>query len=392
MKFKIIRLAILLFTIKIITASYFDSPDPKDSFLTISTTSSDTLVVTRRNHECSKCQFNYPIYVKSNQNETVIINTDYPTYYFQVENQTSGVTFCENFKTTFGEAGKYLLEIVNDNNTSNFDCNLTVLEIPSNKYTPIIVAFFVYLGALLIYVVGKYLYKVLLADCINNESDVEPSLNTNSEASINIAPSAVKIAKKSQRIESVDTLRGLCLCIMTFVNYGAGDYAFLDHAVWNGLHLADLVFPCFVFLMGVSISLSFSAITSKARTQDGRSTLKVSQLIFKCVKRSCLLFLFGLFVSNGQVHLNQLRIMGVLQRFAVSYFVCAMIEILSLYKRGFSYDDPMGFEQASWKSNFKEIFLYKFQWLIMSIFALVWLLITFLLPVPGCPTGYIGKI
>jgi heparan-alpha-glucosaminide N-acetyltransferase len=388
----IIKLAIILLTTKtiLISASYFDGDDPKNSFLTINTTSSSILVVTRRNKECSKCMFNFPAHVKIDQNETIEINTDYPTYFFQVENQNTGNFYCENLETTFGESGEYLLEITKNNETNSTECSFKVLKNPTNKYTPIIAALLIYLSVTIFYNAGRYIFKTLLAGCFDNETENETApLNRNAEATINEVP-VMKIVKKSSRIESVDTLRGICLCIMIFVNYGAGDYAFFDHAVWNGLHLADLVFPCFVFLMGVSISLSFYAITSKARTQDGRSTLKFTQLAFKCMKRTILLFLFGLLVSNGTVSLSQLRIMGVLQRFAVSYLVCAMLEIIYLHFTGFTYELQESFEQLSWKSNFKEIFLYKFQWLVMMIITLVWLLITFVMPVPGCPTGYIG--
>ena len=51
----------------------------------------------------------------------------------------------------------------------------------------------------------------------------------------------------SSRIRSIDTLRGACLAIMIFVNYGGGGYYFFDHSKWNGLTVADLVFPIFVW-------------------------------------------------------------------------------------------------------------------------------------------------
>ncbi len=47
----------------------------------------------------------------------------------------------------------------------------------------------------------------------------------------------------TDRIRAVDSFRGLSLCIMIFVNYGGGGYWFLNHSSWNGLTVADLVFP-----------------------------------------------------------------------------------------------------------------------------------------------------
>ena len=43
---------------------------------------------------------------------------------------------------------------------------------------------------------------------------------------------------------------------MIFVNDGAGHYWFLEHSTWNGLYVADLVFPWFVWIMGVCIPMS----------------------------------------------------------------------------------------------------------------------------------------
>ena len=48
-------------------------------------------------------------------------------------------------------------------------------------------------------------------------------------------------AKK--RLRSLDTFRGISIALMIFVNDGAGGYHFLEHATWNGLHVADLAFP-----------------------------------------------------------------------------------------------------------------------------------------------------
>jgi hypothetical protein len=50
-------------------------------------------------------------------------------------------------------------------------------------------------------------------------------------------------ASKKQRLHSLDTFRGLALTIMMFVNYGGGGYWFFAHSRWNGLTVADLVFP-----------------------------------------------------------------------------------------------------------------------------------------------------
>jgi len=70
----------------------------------------------------------------------------------------------------------------------------------------------------------------------------------------------------SSRVLSLDTFRGFALCIMMLANFGGGRYSYLDHSRWNGLTVADLLFPWFVFMSGVSAALSQS---SEARRGAG---------------------------------------------------------------------------------------------------------------------------
>jgi heparan-alpha-glucosaminide N-acetyltransferase len=88
---------------------------------------------------------------------------------------------------------------------------------------------------------------------------------------------------------------------MIFVNYGGGGYYFFAHSIWNGLTVADLVFPWFIFIMGSAMSLSFDGLLKK----------KVSRLFLlrKAVRRSIILFGLGLFMNDGY-YINQWRIPG----------------------------------------------------------------------------------
>lgn len=51
------------------------------------------------------------------------------------------------------------------------------------------------------------------------------------------------IRKNPHRLKSLDVFRGLCIILMIFVNYDGAKYWFFMHSVWNGLTIADLVFP-----------------------------------------------------------------------------------------------------------------------------------------------------
>lgn len=76
-----------------------------------------------------------------------------------------------------------------------------------------------------------------------------------------------KSAKK--RLKSVDVFRGIAIILMIFVNYGGGHYHFIEHATWNGLHVADLVFPWFLFLMGTCIPLSLKSQLNRSASKYG---------------------------------------------------------------------------------------------------------------------------
>lgn len=72
------------------------------------------------------------------------------------------------------------------------------------------------------------------------------------------------------RVMSIDTFRGMDLCLMIFANYGGGQYwAKLIHATWDGITLADFAFPLwsscfifmssFIFIQGISLRLSITS-------------------------------------------------------------------------------------------------------------------------------------
>ena len=113
----------------------------------------------------------------------------------------------------------------------------------------------------------------------------------------------------SERLKSLDTMRGLSLSLMIFVNYGGGGYWWLDHSSWNGLTVADLLFPWFMWMMGVSMALAF-----KARKEQEQTRLA---FVRKVCQRSTNLVLISLFCDRPW-NLRYLRATGVLQYFAVS--------------------------------------------------------------------------
>jgi predicted acyltransferase len=127
------------------------------------------------------------------------------------------------------------------------------------------------------------------------------------------------------RVSSVDIMRGITIAGMILVNT-AGDfehvYAPLDHAAWDGLHLADVVFPFFVFVMGVSLALALSRALELGATRW--------QLVPKVARRTLILFALGLLCNSfPSLDLPTIRIPGVLQRIALAY-ACAATVLLAV--------------------------------------------------------------
>ncbi len=125
-----------------------------------------------------------------------------------------------------------------------------------------------------------------------------------------------------QRLLSLDVLRGLTIAFMIMVNNTGGEGAWTEmrHADWNGFTATDLVFPTFLFVVGVSTVFSI-----EARLKRGDSRGK---LAWHSLRRAVALFLLGIFVNGfPHYHLAHLRFYGVLQRIAVCYLIVSVLYI-----------------------------------------------------------------
>jgi len=179
-------------------------------------------------------------------------------------------------------------------------------------------------------------------------------------------PVSVKdAAVKTARLMSVDALRGFDM----FWIAGADDLVDaihklsnnsftqglahqLDHVPWAGFHCEDLIFPMFVFIVGVSIVFSLTrTIEEKGRTGA----------VIRILRRALLLYLLGVFSYGGfSTPFAQIRLLGVLQRIAICYCCAGLI---------FCYFKPRG--QLIW---------------CVSLLLGYWAIMTFV-PAPGGVAG-----
>jgi predicted acyltransferase len=135
---------------------------------------------------------------------------------------------------------------------------------------------------------------------------------------------------RSTRLVSVDVFRGMTIVAMILVNNPGNfqtTYWPLQHAQWHGWTPTDLIFPSFLFIVGVAIVLALQ------RRVDSGSPRR--PLVEKVVKRSAIIFGLGLFLSGypfglfgprGFAELLETwRIPGVLQRIAICYLVVSLL-------------------------------------------------------------------
>ncbi len=126
------------------------------------------------------------------------------------------------------------------------------------------------------------------------------------------------------RLVSLDVFRGATIAAMILVN-NPGDvqtvYGPLQHASWNGWTLTDLIFPFFLFIVGVSMAFSFAS-----RQKRGESG---ARQLGHVLWRGFVLFAIGLALNGMAAHfdLGKWRVYGVLQRIALCYVISAMLAL-----------------------------------------------------------------
>jgi predicted acyltransferase len=138
-----------------------------------------------------------------------------------------------------------------------------------------------------------------------------------------------KTTTAPKRVLSVDVLRGFTIALMILVNDpGDWDHVFkqLDHAEWSGWTLTDLVFPTFLFVMGVSMVFSL-----QARTNRGDCRKMLTGHLF--ARTGKLLLLSFVLVYFPRMHWTRLRFYGVIPRIAVCSLLAGLVLVATMKLR-----------------------------------------------------------
>ena len=335
--------------------------------------------------ECYSCGFQNITYIDANQsNCTVIIDT---RWYMDIkligmDNTKFGNCSDNALDKHYMDGGHYYTVIKNKNGTIGCTKPYLTNDVADSNI-PIYVAIGIITALCVLWaIVIRIQRSRLIARIVNS---VSPSLMTDPLLTTDLGTPTNSLldrekggVKPKERLKSLDTFRGISLVIMIFVNYGGGHYWFFAHSKWNGLTVADLVFPWFVWIMGTAMAFAFRSINQQ-------ETRKV-KIFLKILRRSIVLFALGLFVSSegkeNPVDFTQMRIMGVLQRFALTYLVVATVHLICA--------TPVNKNANTAIRPFRDILNYWHEWIIHLVLLMIYLLLTFFLKVPGCPTGYLG--
>jgi predicted acyltransferase len=136
-----------------------------------------------------------------------------------------------------------------------------------------------------------------------------------------LSPAQETRLQPTGRMISLDALRGFTIAAMILVNYpGNHDYVYdpLEHVAWNGLTPTDLIFPTFLFIVGISIVLAYTKRLEKGTDK--------SELYRKIIIRSLKIFAVGVFLSLlPDFDFSEIRWAGVLQRISIVFLVCSFL-------------------------------------------------------------------
>jgi len=187
------------------------------------------------------------------------------------------------------------------------------------------------------------------------ESDASPK-----EQSLTIIPADGDLRPQADRLLSLDVFRGATIASMLLVNDPGtwnAVYPPLLHAPWHGWTFTDIIFPFFLWITGLSMTLSTEKRISRGAARR--------DLMMHALRRSAIIFAIGLFLAAyPYFRFSTMRIPGVLQRIAVCYLIATAI-YLTNGVRG----------RIRWAGALLIVY-----WLLMKVY-----------PVPGIGAGSLDK-
>uniref|UniRef100_A0A146LU87 Heparan-alpha-glucosaminide N-acetyltransferase n=2 Tax=Lygus hesperus TaxID=30085 RepID=A0A146LU87_LYGHE len=334
--------------------------------------------------ECHGCLPQKMLDLSPGRSKSVIVST---VYSMVMNFSFNGRSYQDTY--SFGQHGKYKLDIFGPRNIT-----LTELSPADYVYAPLwILLGIIFLAVVLTSItlrvlrlerVARYLPQSLLPPpnvLIRNAEEEDlgggGSRQRSGDSSPLVPTPPIVIEKTKERTASLDVFRGITITLMMFVNYGGGKYSIFEHSAWNGLTFADVVFPWFAWIMGVSLALS---VQSQLRNSISRKKVFVKILL-----RSLLLIALGIVLNSFKNNdINRLRIPGVLQRLGLAFLIVGALEAFLMTPQNL-----ITILQGRAQLVSDVIYGWK-QWILMMCIVLVHTFVVLFAKVEGCPRGYMG--
>ncbi|KAL0116312.1 hypothetical protein PUN28_011257 [Cardiocondyla obscurior] len=312
--------------------------------------------------DCSSCPYKRIAQISSNSSLTfntinaikwrVLSNNGTNEY---VSAKSTSNIVCD-LSPNLGQYGLYQLLV--RNNT----CDFRTVRNSTYPYTELFIILGIIISVLCGISIGRSLWYTFKKQCLRR---VENESNNSAK----------------RRVKAIDAFRGFSVLLMIFVNDGSGSYSILGHSTWDDILLGDMVFPCFIWIMGVCIPIALSV-----QLKRGFSKRQISYSIFK---RSLLLFLIGIALNTlgTNAQLENIRIFGVLQRFGIAYLIVSLMYLCFPVPQSKPVESP---SVVYVTRQFQNILWLLPHLIVVLILVVAHSVLTFGLPVPGCPTGYLG--
>ncbi|XP_040570606.1 heparan-alpha-glucosaminide N-acetyltransferase [Lepeophtheirus salmonis] len=333
-----------------------------------------------QNTECIKCppwEYNFhPVL------QQIKVNTSFPSRVIINNSKEYSKTECD-FVYKFNDFGVY--ELMKD-------CRINFTDEGENIYLPIIWAVGIVISIKLLWVLIHRVYetqacrRLIVSIVMKLDPSGEifswedgitfSSIDDDLRTSEVLTSDLIELrSRRARRLKSLDTFRGLSIAIMIFVNYGGGGYWFFKHSIWNGLTLADVVFPWFIWIMGVS---SIISVQFQLRNSVPRGTL-----LRRVITRSVSLIALGLILNSSKGHNNveNLRFPGVLQRIGIAYLFTSIFAVYMLERE---------ITTPPHAKYVKDLYVGRYNWIAIILLLSVNVGVSFFITVPGCVTGYLG--
>lgn len=239
------------------------------AFFNISNAANKKFYLYTLSDECVKCPFKKVREVAANNNTIIkldvsrsleirLLDKNHGSYLFP--NETSnGVRW--SAQPELGEFGVYDLRIM-ESQAIKFDVAKDPVNIHTcekDSYWKINFNFSLFPSAILLVALTLITFYWLCKAFNRFYLSASATSDPQNEESQPSSDNELEMPRTKKRLKSLDIFRGIAIVLMIFVNSGGGHYWWIEHAVWNGLHFADLVFPWFLFIMGVCIPMSIKS-------------------------------------------------------------------------------------------------------------------------------------